>query len=35
MRQDVNSELFSSIRIGESTEEINDFLKPFNIQLIQ
>ena len=31
MRQDINSELFSSIRIGESTEEINDFLKPFNI----
>ncbi|NLE05655.1 MAG: hypothetical protein GX638_12770 [Crenarchaeota archaeon] len=31
MRQDVNSELFSSIRIGESAEEINDFLKPFNI----
>jgi type II secretory pathway component PulF len=31
MRQDIYSELFSSIRIGESTEEINDFLKPFNI----
>lgn len=31
MRQDINSELFSSIRIGESTEEINDFLKSFNI----
>lgn len=35
MQKVSDSELFSSIRISESTEEINDFLKPFNIYVQQ